>query len=90
MGLRLAGIEGVIVQNGEETVAAVDKVLKDDTIGIVLMTEVACSFANEAVNEVKVNNTRPLIVEIPDRHVKQGDINASLAQYVKEAIGANL
>ena len=90
MGLRLAGIEGVIVENGEDASAALEKAAEDNDIGMIFMTTAAASMAINSVNAIRLQKSQPLIVEIPDRHVKQGDINKALSQYVKQAIGAKL
>ena len=90
MGLRLAGIEGVIVQSGEETAAALEKAEVNGDIGMIFMTTAAAAMAKDTVDAIRLQKSQPLIVEIPDRHVKQGDINEALSQYVKQAIGAKL
>ena len=90
MGLRLAGIEGVIVQNGEDTAAALEKAVGDGDIGMIFMTAAAAAMAQDTVHAIRLQKSQPLIVEIPDRHVKPGDINEALSQYVKQAIGAKL
>ena len=38
-GMRLAGIEGIVVHERDELHQALDKVLADKTIGILLITE---------------------------------------------------
>ncbi len=38
-GMRLAGVEGTVVHERQELKEALDKVLADKTIGIVLLTE---------------------------------------------------
>ena len=37
-GMRLAGVDGVIVHEREELYAALQNVLKDESVGIVLLT----------------------------------------------------
>ena len=39
VGLRLAGVEGVLARTREEGLAAIDEALADPTIGILLITE---------------------------------------------------
>ena len=39
VGLRLAGVEGVVARSKEEAEKAIQKALADDTVGILLITE---------------------------------------------------
>ncbi|MBQ4313107.1 MAG: V-type ATP synthase subunit F, partial [Clostridia bacterium] len=39
IGLRLAGIDGVIVRDEEEARAALERAVADESVGVVLMTE---------------------------------------------------
>ena len=59
-GMRLAGVEGVVVHEKKELKEALDKVLTDREIGIVLLTEKFGKDYPDLVNEVKLNHTRCL------------------------------
>ncbi|MGN0650728.1 MAG: V-type ATP synthase subunit F [Oscillospiraceae bacterium] len=89
MGMRIAGIEGEIVHSAEQTVAALEKAFTDEEIAIVLLTEKLVEMCRDRVYEYKLSRTRPLIVEIPDRH-GSSDITAAISRYVEEAIGIKL
>lgn len=89
VGMKLAGIEGVIVHGQEEFVDALNKALADETIGIILINEKLCKLATEFVNNIKMKYSKPLIVEIPDRH-GTGRKSDFITSYVKDAIGINL
>ena len=43
MGMRLSGIEGVVVHTSEEVSNALDKAMEMKDVGVVLMTELAVS-----------------------------------------------
>ncbi|HHW45955.1 MAG TPA: ATP synthase subunit F [Clostridiales bacterium] len=88
-GLRLAGIDGVIVHSKEEVANALNKVLQSDDIGIVLITEKLVPLCPDIINDIKLNRKVPLIVEIPDRHV-EGRRKDSIIRYVREAIGVKI
>ena len=88
-GMRLAGVEGVVVHEKEELKAELDKVLADKTIGIVLLTEKCGREFPDLVNDVKLNHRQPLFVEIPDRH-GTGRKPDFITAYVNEAIGLKL
>ena len=89
MGMRLAGIEGVVVSKPEEVSEALVKVKADKDIAVVLLTEKLIEMCKQEVYDMKLNSTKPLIVEIPDRHVTS-DISKSIDGYVRDAIGLKL
>ncbi|HCC35503.1 MAG TPA: ATP synthase subunit F [Ruminococcaceae bacterium] len=88
-GLRLAGIEGVIAHAQDEVEQALNSVIKNEEIGIVLVTERLVSLCPELIYSLKLKVRRPLIVEIPDRHA-QGRSKDSISRYIREAIGVKI
>lgn len=88
-GLRLAGIDGVVVHEDYEVENALKTAMRDETVGIILMTERLVSLCPDLVYDLKLNTVRPLIVEIPDRH-GNGRAKDSISKYVREAIGVRI
>lgn len=88
-GMRLAGVDGVVVHEREELKQALEKALADKDIGILLLTEKFGREFPEIVDDVKLNHKVPLIVEIPDRH-GTGRKPDFITSYVNEAIGLKL
>ena len=88
-GMRLAGVDGVVVHEREELRQALEKALTDKEIGILLLTEKFGREFPEIVDDVKLNHRVPLIVEIPDRH-GTGRKPDFITSYVNEAIGLKL
>ncbi len=86
MGMRLAGIEGVVVHEKDEVIEALEKVKADEEVAVVLITEKVC---HDYVYEMKLSSHRPLVVTIPDRH-SETDITDSIGGYVRDAIGIKL
>ena len=89
VGMRLAGIEGVVVHEEGEVRSALSDAMEREDIAIVLMTEHLVRLCPELVDDLKLNRTRPLIVEIPDRH-GNGRAKDSITRYVQDAIGVRL
>lgn len=89
MGLRLAGIEGVVVHTKEEVITTLDELIKDPDIGIILMTTIIVDLAPEIISEYKLNLRSPLLVEIPDRH-GSANIGETIDSYISEAIGIKI
>jgi len=65
-GMKLSGVNGVVIHTRLELKDELDKVLADKTIGIILITEKLSNEFPEIINDVKLNKRIPLIVEIPD------------------------
>lgn len=88
-GMRLAGVEGVVVHKEDEFKREFDSVLKNKDIAVLLITEKLVDLAPEYIEEQKINNRIPLIVELPDRHGSSRPDDYIL-NYVKDAIGVRL
>lgn len=88
-GMRLAGVDGMVVHEKEEFKEALDQVLSDPGIGIVLLTEIFGRRFPELVSSVRLNHPHTLFIEIPDRH-GTGRKPDFITSYVNEAIGLKL
>lgn len=88
-GLRLAGIDGVVVREQEAVREAVRNALADPSIGVLLVTEGLAALCFDLLAPVKMSSHTPLVVEIPDRH-SQGRAPDSITRYIREAIGVKL
>lgn len=88
-GMRLAGVEGVVVHEREELRAALWTALADKDIGIILLTEKFGREFPDIIDDVRLNHRLPLIIEIPDRH-GTGRKPDFITSYVNEAIGLKL
>lgn len=89
IGMRLAGIDGVVVHEDKEVIDILSKTMDRDDVAVILMTERLVSLCPELVYELKLNRRQPLIVEIPDRH-GSGRAKDSITRYVREAIGVKI
>ena len=88
-GMRLAGVEGVVVHERDELRQALETTLADKSIGIILLTEKFGREFPDIIDDVKLNHKLPLIIEIPDRH-GTGRKEDFITSYVNEAIGLKL
>ncbi len=89
IGMRLAGVDGVIVHEREEALDALKKAVADKEIGIILITEILVDMFPDVISDIKLNRPRPLIVEIPDRHGTRRPQDY-IMESVNEAIGIKL
>ena len=89
MGMRLAGIDGVVIHEEEEVRRELEKAMDDPEIGVVLMTNKLIALCPELVYDLKLNRKRPLIVEVADRH-GAGQLSDAITRYVQEAVGITI
>jgi V/A-type H+-transporting ATPase subunit F len=88
-GMRLAGIEGVLVHGYDETSRAMKEVLLYDDVAILAITERAAALVPEMMQNLREHGDLPIVVEIPDRHgTKRG--SDFLTKYVRDAIGVKM
>jgi V/A-type H+-transporting ATPase subunit F len=89
MGMRLAGIEGEVIHERDQIIARLNELIQDDSIAIILMTTKTVEQASDVVSGYKLNLKKPLIVEIPDRHMS-GNISEAIDAAISDAIGIKL
>jgi V/A-type H+-transporting ATPase subunit F len=88
-GMRLAGIDGVVVHERQEIIEALKAAVNDADIGIILITELLAEQVPDIIRDYKLSLGRPLIVEIPDRHGTRRPPD-HIMRYINEAIGLKL
>jgi len=89
IGMRMAGIEGAVVHEQHEVERALGAACSDPEVAVVLITAKLMGLCRTAIYERKLNSSRPLIVEVADRH---GDskVSDSITRYVREAVGIKI
>ena len=88
-GMRLAGVEGVVIHERSELKDALEQAISDKEIGIILLTEKFGKEFPDIIDDVRLNHRLPLLIEIPDRH-GTGRAPDFITSYVNEAIGLKL
>ena len=61
VGLRLVGIEGQVVHKRREFLELLETKLKDDSIGIILITTNLIELAPDVISEIKLKQQKPLL-----------------------------
>ncbi len=87
IGMRLAGVEGKLVTNRESVLTEIERI-KNEDIGILLMTPNISALCRDLLVELKKQN-RPLIVEIPDSDPTHSPAD-SVTDYIRDAIGVKI
>ena len=88
-GMRLAGVEGVVVHEREELKKALEGAIADKENGVILLTEKFGKEFPDIIDDVRLNHSLPVLIEIPDRH-GTGRAPDFITSYVNEAIGLKL
>ena len=89
IGMRLSGIEGVVIHSDEEVKRELSKAIQMEDVAVILMTEKLMNLCRDMIYDLKLNKKQPLIIEIPDRH-GNGRTKDSITKYIQEAIGVKL
>ncbi len=85
-GMRLAGIDGIVVHEKSEVSKAIENARNNPEIGVLLLTEKLSELVGDVVREMKLESRRPLLVEIPDRH-GESNISANMEAFISSAVG---
>lgn len=88
-GMRLVGVDGVVVHTADEVKTAIDTAYNDNEIGILLITEKLGLEYSDMVNKAKLDHSTPILIEIPDRH-GTGRRKDFITSFVSESIGLKL
>ncbi|WP_286905324.1 V-type ATP synthase subunit F [Clostridium sp. UBA1652] len=89
IGMKMAGIDGVIIKERQEVIEKIEELKKTDDIGIIIITEKISLMVNDYVYKLKLSKDKPLIIEIPDRHGSNKGQD-SILRYIKESIGLKI
>lgn len=89
VGLRLAGLDGVLLHKQEEILETLKQVIGDPNIGLIIITEKIMDLAPDAIMEYKMKHKTPLIIEIPDRHgsTRKED---GMTKYIRDSVGIRI
>jgi len=88
-GMRLSGVEGVVVHEREDILKELAKVKEKRDVGILLITELLAERVQLELNKMKLSLSLPIIVEIPDRHGTRRPPDF-LTRYIRESIGLKI
>ncbi len=84
VGMRLAGIDAVIVQTADEALSVTKKAIKDQTVGLILLSDQLASPIYDDIMALKLTVSGTMIMTIPN---VGEDYQDRIGQYVSQAIG---
>lgn len=88
-GMRMSGVDGVVLHEEQELRDKLKTLLDDEGIAVIMITSTLVNLISETIYDLKLRRSKPLIIEIPDRH-GNGRTKDSITKYVKDAIGVDM
>ena len=85
-GFALTGVHGQVVSTSVELHQALNAVLDDKEVGIVLVTEDVADLARQRVDELVIHRRVPIVVEIPGPEGTSPE-RPSLSELIRRTIG---
>ena len=89
IGFQLAGVKDLYITNGD-FLKKWNKITNRDDVGLIFITEKNADEIRNQLNEFRLRNTIPIVVEIPD---KNGRIIAHIdyiSSLIKKAVGVEI
>lgn len=84
-GMRLAGVEGVVVHERQELREALERTIADKEIGIILLTEKFGREFPEIIDDVRLHHKTPLSLKFLTDMVLDGNRILSLHMSMKQS-----
>ena len=85
--LSLLGIEGYIAKEKAQFSKIFEKLIKDSSIGMILVGMTLTDDISEFLLEYKLNNKRPLVITLPDILKEDLDAYDPIMQKIQDSIG---
>ena len=92
IGLRFAGIPDVRVPNEKSSTIQLWNQIEDEhtDIGLIILSEAISEQIGKQLNEFRLRNLLPVIVEIPDKKGRKKDHVDYVSQLIKKAVGMEI
>ena len=89
LGFKYAGIDGDVVESPQQARRIFQEVVKDQDVGVIIMTDQAAETIGEEVTRTLYESRRPVIVSIPGPEGPSAT-RRSLAELIREAVGVKI
>ena len=93
IGLRLAGIHEILIldENQASAIQLWNKIEDEHTeIGLVIITEKIAEIIGKQLEQFRLRNLLPIIIEIPDKNGRKKDHVDYVSQLIKKAVGMEI
>ena len=88
-GLRLAGVKDLHIPS-ENAVKIWNQISDRNDVGVVFITEKITEDIGKRLNDYRVINILPIIVEIPDKNGRRKDHVDYVSHLIKKAVGVEI
>lgn len=88
IGMRLAGVQGVVLTDRDAVLELVQEKIKDPEIGIIIISKPVMHLAEKEIMALKLKSKQTLIVEIPGSGSTYDD--DYITRHIRESIGIKL
>jgi len=88
VGFRMAGVDGVVVENAEEASRALQQAEREVEV-VVIVPEQVAAWVRPDIDRIRYSDDMPLVVEVPGPGGPTGEA-PSLYRLVREAVGIKL
>lgn len=89
VGMKIAGVEGDLVDSTHSFKSIFNPVTTNDKIGVVMIAPKLITANQELVNKVRFNQTVPVIVEIPGPDEYKDDQN-KITETIQKAVNISV
>lgn len=88
IGMRLAGVSGIILDNREKVLETIEEKVKDPEIGMIIITKAVMQLCEKEIMAIKLKSKYTLIVEIPGAGLEyESDY---ITRHIRESIGIKI
>lgn len=88
VGLRLAGIKGILIMDSQEVVPKVKKLMNDASVGTIMITQGLFKENQAELLEIKLDLKEKMIIKIPGFNEKMEE--SLIYDHIKDSVGLKL
>jgi len=88
LGFSLVHVDGTVVRDKASFERELDRLLGDESIGMLLISSDVSAWSRERIDALKVKSLAPLVVEVPGEMSHK--TYPSLQEFVQRAVGIRL
>jgi len=89
IGFRLSGVKDLYITNGDSS-KKWDEIIERDDVGVIFITEKNAEEIKNKLNDFRLKNTLPIIVEIPDKNGRIITHIDYISSLIKKAVGVEI
>jgi V/A-type H+-transporting ATPase subunit F len=92
LGLGLAGIQTIYTPDETKNLRQIWNDIEDhpEDIGLIIITETYAEELGKQLNDYRIRNILPIIMEIPDKTGRKKDHIDHVSHLIKKAVGMNI